>query len=171
MAFARREQAHGAGLDSAAQAHLNAALAPFVGRVLAGYMPIRTEISPLPAMATWAGPVCVPVVTAKDSALTFHRWSEGCEMIPGAFGAMVPATREVITPELLIVPLVAYTDTGARLGYGGGFYDRTLEALRAAGEVVAVGFAYSAQEAESLMQEPTDQPLDMIVTECGVIRL
>jgi 5-formyltetrahydrofolate cyclo-ligase len=87
-------------------------------------------------------------------------------MIEGAFGAQVPETGEEIVPELLIVPLVAFDRAGNRLGYGGGFYDRTLERLRAARpDTLAVGFAYSAQEAESLPLEPTDQTLDAIVTE------
>ena len=74
-------------------------------------------------------------------------------------------------PEILIVPLVAFDRQGGRLGYGGGFYDRTLEGLRAKGPVLAIGFAYAAQETEALPLEPTDQPLDMIVTESGVLPL
>jgi len=70
---------------------------------------------------------------------------------------------------VLIVPLVAFDRRGGRLGYGGGFYDRTLERLRARRTTVAIGFAYAAQEAEALPLEPTDQPLDMVVTETEVI--
>ncbi len=74
-----------------------------------------------------------------------------------------------MTPQILIVPLVAFSRTGGRLGYGGGFYDRTLEQLRAQGPVMAVGFAYAAQEDPALPIESTDQPLDLIVTEQGII--
>ncbi|MEL7206400.1 MAG: 5-formyltetrahydrofolate cyclo-ligase, partial [Pseudomonadota bacterium] len=85
------------------------------------------------------------------------------------FGAEVPLVDDFFDPEILIVPLVAFDRAGGRLGYGGGFYDRTLERLRARRATLAIGFAYQAQEAESLPLEPTDQPLDMIVTEREVI--
>ena len=74
-----------------------------------------------------------------------------------------------MNPALLIVPMLAFTLSGYRLGYGGGFYDRTLEDLRAKGEVRAIGFAFAAQEDPNLPVEATDQPLDMIVTENGVL--
>ena len=72
-------------------------------------------------------------------------------------------------PDVLIVPLVAFDRAGGRLGYGGGFYDRTLAQLRAAGPITAIGFAYAAQETATVPQEPTDVPLDLIVTEREVI--
>ena len=81
----------------------------------------------------------------------------------------MPAVDDFIEPEILIVPLVAFDRKGGRLGYGGGFYDRTLQALRASRPTLAIGFAFAAQEADSLPLEPTDQPLDLIVTERGVI--
>ena len=92
-------------------------------------------------------------------------------MVDGPFGASVPALGEEIVPEIVIVPLVAFDRQGGRLGYGGGFYDRTLEGLRARGPVLAIGFAFGAQEAEGLPLEPTDQPLDMIVTEKDVLSI
>jgi 5-formyltetrahydrofolate cyclo-ligase len=73
-----------------------------------------------------------------------------------------------VTPQILIVPLLAFDARGYRLGYGGGFYDRTLQGLRAAGPVTAIGFAYNAQEVAQVPTEPTDQPLDFIVTEAGI---
>lgn len=82
---------------------------------------------------------------------------------------MVPASGAWLVPDVLIVPLVAFDRSGGRLGYGGGFYDRTLAELRAAGPVTAIGFAYAAQEADALVQEATDAPLDQIVTEREVI--
>ncbi len=170
VAFARRKAAFGAGLDGAAQKALRGALKPFAGKTLAGYMPIRTEVDPLPVMAGWDGPVGVPVIAGEGLPLDFHRWLAGAEMIEGPFGAQVPAVADDVVPEVLIVPLVAFDARGYRLGYGGGFYDRTLERLRAARPTVAIGFAFAAQEAEALPIEPTDQPLDMIVTEAGVRR-
>lgn len=90
-------------------------------------------------------------------------------METGAFGAKIPSDGDLISPEVLIVPLVAFSRAGGRLGYGGGFYDRTLQALRAKKPTLAIGFAYAAQEQNDLPLEPTDQPLDLIVTEQGVI--
>ena len=90
-------------------------------------------------------------------------------MVKGDFGAFIPETGDWMEPEILIVPLVAFDRKGGRLGYGGGFYDRTLEMLRAERPTMAIGFAYTGQEAGDLPLEPTDQPLDMIVTETGVL--
>ena len=172
-AFARRKEAKSPDRDAVAVAHLLEMVLPFQGLALAGYMPIRTEVDPVPVMAAMAawGPVCVPVIKARGQPLEFHRWEPGCEMIEGAFGAYVPAKAEVIVPQVLIVPLVAFDRKGGRLGYGGGFYDRTLEGLRAGGEVTAIGYAFAAQEAEDLPFEPTDQSLDAIVTDADVLRL
>ena len=86
-------------------------------------------------------------------------------MVDGPFGARVPAEGIEMIPEVVIVPLVAFDRFGGRLGYGGGFYDRTLEGLRSRGPVYAVGYAWAAQEVENVPLEPTDQPLDALVTE------
>jgi 5-formyltetrahydrofolate cyclo-ligase len=148
-------------------------LAGYRGAPLSGYMPIRTEIDPLAAMEEAAayGPVCVPVILGRGQPLRFSRWTPGCTLKDGPFGARIPALDDFITPQILIVPLVAFDRKGGRLGYGGGYYDRTLEGLRARSAVLAIGYAYAAQEAEALPLEPSDQPLDMIVTEAGVIEL
>jgi 5-formyltetrahydrofolate cyclo-ligase len=90
-------------------------------------------------------------------------------MMEGPFGILVPENGEEIVPDVLIVPLAAFDDRGVRLGYGGGFYDRTLAELKARAEVHAVGFAYSAQHEVSLPYEATDVPLDAVVTEHGVL--
>ena len=168
--FARRKAVHGTGLDAPAQDHLARALEPYEGKVLAGYMPIRTEIDPVPVMDGWLGLVGVPVIRGAGEPLDFHRWFTGCAMVDGPFGARVPEVAEVVVPEALIVPLVAFDGAGARLGYGGGFYDRTLELLRAQGPVTAIGFAYAAQEVAKVPREPTDQLLDAVVTEHGLRR-
>ena len=169
-AFARRKLAFEAA--SAAQAgYLSEVLAGYRGVPLSGFMPIRTEINPLSAMEEAAahGPVGVPVIQAAGAALKFARWEPDCALVQGPFKAMVPAVLEYFEPEILIVPLVAFDRDGGRLGYGGGFYDRTLEGLRAKRATLAIGFAFAAQEAEGLPLEATDQPLDMIVTERGII--
>ena len=171
-AFARRKAAHEAG-GAGRSAALSGVLAGYRGVALAGYMPIRTEIDPTPAMTEAAahGPVGIPVIEGAGRPLKFARWEPEMPLVPGPFGAMIPERPEFMEPEILIVPLVAFDRRGGRLGYGGGFYDRTLEQLRARRATLAIGFAYAAQEADALPLEPTDQPLDMIVTEAGVIDL
>lgn len=136
--------------------------------VIAGYMPIRTEIDPRPAMAELSAThrIAVPVIAGEGRPLDFRQWAPGAAMVPGPFGAEVPAEGAWLTPDLIILPLVAFDRRGTRLGYGGGFYDRTLARL-AARRPIAIGFAYAAQELPDLPREPTDQPLDLIVTEAG----
>ncbi|MDP2081664.1 MAG: 5-formyltetrahydrofolate cyclo-ligase [Pseudotabrizicola sp.] len=168
-AFAVRKAAFAAGQGQAAEL-LADVLAGNRGAVLSGYMPMRTEIDPLPAMAAHQGAVGVPVIMGPAQALRFREWSPGCAMVAGAFGALIPADGAWLEPEVLIVPLLAFDARGYRLGYGGGFYDRTLEGLRARGPVLAIGFAFAAQEVAEVPIDATDQRLDMIVTEQGVRR-
>lgn len=170
-AFAARKIAHDMGQGTAA--HLSAVLAGYRGVPLAGYMAMRTEIDPTAAMeeASAHGPVGVPVIIGAGQPLQFRLWDPDCKMVKGDFGALIPETGAWMIPEILIVPLVAFDLKGGRLGYGGGFYDRTLEMLRATRPTLAIGFAYAGQEAQDLPLEPTDQPLDMIVTENGVVSL
>lgn len=165
-----RRLAHAAAPDRP-WAALQAFLAPQAGRILSGYLPIRSEIDPRPAMAAHAGPVCVPVVQGPGLPLRFRAWSPDAVLEPGVFGAAVPATGDWMDPEVLIVPLLAFDRRGCRLGYGGGFYDRTLAALRRRGPVLAVGFAYAAQEVDRVPTDATDQPLDALVTEAGPLPL
>ncbi|MEM1237874.1 MAG: 5-formyltetrahydrofolate cyclo-ligase [Pseudomonadota bacterium] len=171
-AFARRKLAHETAAPGSA-GMLSSFLAGHQGVPVAGYMPINTEIDPRPALeeAAARGPVCIPVIEAAATPLKFARWEPDMALVEGAFKAMIPADPEWVTPEIVIVPLVAFDAKGGRLGYGGGFYDRTLELLRAARPTLAAGFAYSAQEAEDLPLEPTDQPLDLIITEGKIIDL
>jgi 5-formyltetrahydrofolate cyclo-ligase len=168
-AFERRKLAHQPGAATAG--YLSEVLAGYRGVPLAGYMAMRTEIDPTAAMAEAAahGPVGVPVIIGAGQPLQFRLWEPDCEMIAGEFGAQIPASGAWMIPQIVIVPLVAFSRSGGRLGYGGGFYDRTLEKLRAAKPTLAIGFAYTAQEDENLPLEATDQPLDLIVTEQGVI--
>ncbi|WP_199259293.1 5-formyltetrahydrofolate cyclo-ligase [Paracoccus binzhouensis] len=161
--------ARGQGGDAAAMARqLIAALAPHRGKVLAGYWPMRDEADPRPAMAAHDGPVCLPVVPGPGRPLVFRAWDGRLEA--GSFGTShPPADSPELRPEVLIVPLAGFDRQGNRLGYGGGFYDRTLEKLRAEGGVVAIGYAFAVQEIRAIPVEPTDQPLDLIVTDRGVI--
>lgn len=170
IAFAARKTAHKADIGAGAGV-LSSFLAGYRGVPLAGYMPIRTEIDPLPAMeeACAHGVVGVPVIEAQGQPLHFARWEPDLEMVSGAFGAHIPAEQQFFEPEIVIVPLVAFDLKGGRLGYGGGFYDRTLALLRSRRATLAIGFAYDAQEAEELPLEPTDQPLDLIITVSRVL--
>lgn len=160
--------------ESRAQAHLLRLLAAAPATVIAGYWPIRTEIDPLPVLAALVGSgrrVALPVVEGADRPLAFREWQPGTAMVEGAFGAAVPAAGDWLRPDALVVPLLAFDAGLCRLGYGGGFYDRTLAGLRAGGgAVLAVGFAFAAQEVTALPLEPTDLALDAVVTEAGVRR-
>ncbi len=173
--YARRKVAHSAarsaGGDAMAQARLLEYLEPHAGQTISGYMPIRTEIDPVSVMTKLAqsGFMTVPVIEAVGLPLRFRQWTPTCEMVAGPFGAKVPAAGAWLEPEVLIVPLIAFDRDGGRLGYGGGFYDRSLEILRARRPTIAVGFAYADQECRGLPLESTDQPLDVIVTECETL--
>lgn len=170
-AFARRKTAFETS-TAVQSAYLSEVLAGYRGVPVAGYSPMRSEIDPLPALSETSahGPVGMPVIQAAATPLKFRAWHPGCTMIPGAFGATVPEVGDWIEPEIVIVPLVAFDARGGRLGYGGGFYDRTLEQLRARRATLAIGFAFAAQQASDLPLEPTDQTLDLIVTETGVLK-
>ncbi|WP_035256562.1 5-formyltetrahydrofolate cyclo-ligase [Actibacterium mucosum] len=147
---------------------LRAVLAPHADRVIAGYLPIRDEMDPRPAMGALKN-ACVPEVPGKGQPLQFRRWTPEAPLVAGAFGVMVPEGTPIVVPDVVIVPMLAFDGAGFRLGYGGGFYDRTLAALRANGECLAVGLAYAAQRADALPLDPFDQALDLIVTEEGVL--
>ncbi|MFD0980146.1 5-formyltetrahydrofolate cyclo-ligase [Tropicimonas aquimaris] len=171
-AMVRRAEAHAAHRESASDA-LTRALGSLREQVISGYLPIRTEADPLPAMKALAGAnrICVPVIQGPGQPLVFKEWRPGCALEEGPFRVMVPRDGDWLVPKVLIVPLLAFDPRFHRLGYGGGFYDRTLESLRAAGPIRAVGFAYGAQRVEALPPEPTDQPLDEVVTEAGAVPL
>ena len=165
-AFARRKVAFSAGQGQAAEI-LADVLSAHQGKALAGYMPMRTEIDPLPAMSAHQGLVGVPVIMAAATPLKFRDWGPGVAMVAGEFGALIPAEGAWVTPQVVIVPLLAFDPRGFRLGYGGGFYDRTLQGLRAKGPVLAIGFAFAAQEVDAVPTDDFDQRLDLIVTEAG----
>ncbi|WP_299912052.1 5-formyltetrahydrofolate cyclo-ligase [uncultured Paracoccus sp.] len=163
--------ARGQGGDQAAiDRHLTEILAPFEGQVLSGYVAMRGEADPGAAMAAHRGPLCLPVVTGKAVPLVFREWDGGL-LVPGPFGTSHPAeTAAVLTPHVLIVPLAGFDRQGNRIGYGGGYYDRTLQLLRGMGPVAAIGLAFGVQELPDIPAEPFDQPLDLIVTDREIIR-
>lgn len=164
--------ARGQGGDAAALGrNLARALLPWPDAVLAGYLPIRDEADPLAAMAAHRGPVCLPVVLGRARPLVFRAWN-GAEstLVAGSFGTRHPAdTCPELIPDVLIVPLVGFDRQGNRLGYGGGFYDRTLQILRETRAVRAIALAWAVQELPLIPTEPTDQPVDLIVTDRFVL--
>ena len=152
---------------------LSSVLAGYRGVPIAGYLPIKTEIDPLSAMeeASAHSLVGVPIIQGNSQPLKFSRWEPGCHLKKGPFDVQIPVNSNYLVPEVLIIPMVAFDRNGGRLGYGGGFYDRTLEYLRSRHATLAIGFAYSVQEFENLPLEPTDQKLDIIITEREIIEL
>ncbi len=172
-AQARRAEAHDpTGAAAQAAAALLAEVAP-AAAVASGYLPIRAEIDPLPALHALAdrgAALCLPVVVARGAPLIFRRWTPGAPTATDAFGVEIPLDDLPATPDLVIAPLLAFDRRGVRLGYGGGYYDRTLAALRAAGPVTAIGLAYAAQEAPTVPAGEDDQRLDWVVTEREAIR-
>jgi len=170
----RDEAAATAGADAGLQA-CRQALANIdfpVGAVVSAYWPIRSELDPRPLLSELAARGCrcaLPVIVERDAALEFRAWRDGVALVDGPFGTAEPAAdAPVVVPDIVIVPLVAFDPVGHRLGYGGGYYDRTLAALRDKSKVVAIGYAYAGQAVEALPVDAFDQRLDWLVTEESV---
>ena len=144
-------------------------------RTVSVFWAMGTEIDTVPLLTVLhAAGHCtaLPVVAARARPLIFKQWAPGDTLVDGGFGTSIPSPEaETVTPEVLFVPLLSFDDDGYRLGYGGGFYDRTLEMLRAENpNVVAIGVAFSAQQVDTVPRGPHDQPLDGIATEVGLRR-
>ncbi|MEE8222875.1 MAG: 5-formyltetrahydrofolate cyclo-ligase [Alphaproteobacteria bacterium] len=141
---------------------------------MAGYWPTAEEADIRPLMTALhqrGHRLALPRVVARGAPLRFLRWHPGDRLETGFGGILEPAAgTEEIHPEVLLVPLLGFDGTGLRLGYGGGFYDRTLAALRKARDVEAIGIAYSEQEVDSLPAGGHDERLDWVVTELGCRR-
>lgn len=138
-------------------------------RVVAGYMPMRSELDPQVLMRHLAGTgtvLCLPDVLADAAPLAFRRWSPDDALTTGRFDIAVPMPEaDTLVPDVLLVPMLAFDRQGHRLGYGGGYYDRTIAELRARGDALAVGLAFSGQVRDDLPFEVHDIRLDWIVTE------
>lgn len=137
---------------------------------VAGYWPMGNELDIRPALEAMHArgrSVGLPVVRGRGWPLAFRSWTPGDALLSGGFGTSVPAPdRAEVLPGLLLVPLLGFDRRGHRLGYGGGFYDMTIAALRGGGSgVTAVGVAFAVQEVDALPVEDFDQRLDAIVTE------
>jgi 5-formyltetrahydrofolate cyclo-ligase len=175
-ALAAREAVHrdGAGSARLAAGHALEEIARLrdVGCVSA-YLPVRNEIDPRPVMLSLFGlgyRICVPIIEGRGRPLRFRAWTPGVELVAGPYEVPMPASGEWLEPQALLVPMLAFDRRGHRLGYGGGFYDRTIEGLRARGEVHCFGFAYAAQEIPEVPDGGNDMRLDAIITEAGVMR-
>jgi len=138
------------------------------GVVIAGFWPLPGEIDIRPllhALVERGHPVVLPVTPPRGHPLTFGRWRPGDTLVVGRFGTFSPI-GEALAPGTLLVPLLAFDATGRRLGYGGGYYDRTLAALPGRD---TVGCAFAAQQVDCVFAEPHDIRLDLIATERGLI--
>jgi 5-formyltetrahydrofolate cyclo-ligase len=164
---------HGAGAARIVAGRVLAEIGGVKGLgIVAGYHPMRSEIDPLPALRALAGLgrlTALPVVEGRGRPLRFRAWSPGDPTEPGPMGTRVPAGGDWVEPDLILVPLLAFDAGCYRLGYGGGFYDRTLADLRARRPVRAIGLAYAAQEMAEVPHGPDDQRLDAVATEAGLV--
>ena len=168
----RRAEAHEQLKDLAGAALAERGLPEGIGAVpgiISGFIPYKSEITTVPLMNRlrregWR--TCLPVVIAAGQPLVFRAWAPGEPLVPGVWDIPVPTEAAAdVLPDVLLVPMLAFDRKGYRLGYGGGFYDRTLEKLRALKKVVAIGVAYHAQIAEDVPVGPHDAPLDYVMTE------
>ena len=143
------------------------------GAVIAGYWPIRDELDPRPlvqALAERGHGLALPVSVARGTALAFRTWKLGDPLVADVMRIEAPiSSAPEVVPSLVLVPMLAFDRGCRRLGYGAGFYDRTLATLRAGGTVIAVGLAFSAQEVERVPVAEDDAPLDAVVTEDGLV--
>ncbi len=147
-------------------------LAQHPGGPISGYWPMRSEPDLRPllnALAAIGRELALPAVVGPNQALRFHKWQPGAELVPGALGTATPdPDGPECLPEIMLVPLLAFDRDRQRLGYGGGFYDRTIASLRAAGRALfTIGIAYAELEIAHIPTDHWDQSLDAILTEQG----
>jgi 5-formyltetrahydrofolate cyclo-ligase len=138
--------------------------------VVSGYWPLAGELDPRPCLRRLAARgqrLALPRMQGQDRPLAFHAWRWDDPLALGRFGVMEPdPAQPLVTPDVLLVPLLGFDRRGHRLGYGKGYYDRTLRALREGGAApLAIGLAFALQEVGDVPVGPADQPLDAVVTE------
>jgi 5-formyltetrahydrofolate cyclo-ligase len=143
--------------------------------IVSGFMPMRTEINPLPLMhklADAGAQLALPVISGRGKPLIMRAYKFGDDLARGQWGIRepMPGARPV-APDIVIVPLAAFDRAGHRIGYGAGYYDMTIKALRAKKPVITVGIAFAAQEIPHVPATERDERLDLVLTEREVIDL
>ncbi|MBK8336625.1 MAG: 5-formyltetrahydrofolate cyclo-ligase [Sterolibacteriaceae bacterium] len=161
-----------------ASARIRAALAGLLAdigaRRLGLYWPVRGEVDVRETVGAWLAQDAsraagLPVVTAPRTAMTFRRWAPGAAMTDDAYGIAIPERDERLQPDCLVLPLVAFDQAGHRLGYGAGYFDRTIAALAAAGQRPSViGLGFERLRCRTIHPQPHDAPLDWLITEAGL---
>ena len=173
QALARRAEEHAvAEAGMRVREHGQRLMARLPGQVVSGYLPIRDELTPVPLLTGLLAAgrtLALPVIETKWAPLTFRQWKPGDQLVAAEFGLKEPARQApAVLPEVLLVPLAAFDAAGFRIGYGGGYYDRTLALYRAERAITAIGIAYDCQEVPPFHHEPHDQMLDFLLTPSGV---
>ncbi|MBX6322703.1 MAG: 5-formyltetrahydrofolate cyclo-ligase [Rhodospirillaceae bacterium] len=172
-AWASAEERARAG--AAARDRLLAAIPLPPGAAVSAFWSVGEEIDTRPlieALHARGHPVGLPVVVARGRPLVFRLWRPETALVPAGFGLLQPPPEAPeVVPAVSVTPLLAFDRAGWRLGYGGGFYDRTLALLRSRGGVLAVGYAFAIQEVEAVPRAPYDEPLDWLVTDRFALRL
>jgi 5-formyltetrahydrofolate cyclo-ligase len=145
------------------------------GGIVSGYFPIRDEIDPVPLLTGLiesGRQIALPVLVAKATPLIFRSWKPGETLETKTFGLREPLPSvPAVLPDILLVPVAAFDSAGFRIGYGGGYYDRTLDLYhRTNRKITAIGLAYDEQEVPQFPHEPHDQRLDYLITPTGVRR-
>jgi 5-formyltetrahydrofolate cyclo-ligase len=145
------------------------------GAIVAGYSPINSELDPFPLMRALAGKgavLALPVIIAREHALIFREWQPEEGLVRGPYGIFQPLSdAEEVDPDIVLVPLAAFDRAGHRIGYGRGYYDRTLQNLRAMKKITVIGLAFAVQEIEVVPRLPHDEQLDCVLTEHELIDL
>jgi 5-formyltetrahydrofolate cyclo-ligase len=145
------------------------------GTVVSGFMPLKSEINPLPLMqklAEQGALLALPRIVSRGSPLSMRAWEFGGRLDRGQWGIREPkADAREADPDVLLVPLLAFDRGGYRIGYGAGYYDMTIKRLRGLKAVAAVGIAFAAQEVSEIPKTPRDERLDLVLTEREVIDL
>jgi 5-formyltetrahydrofolate cyclo-ligase len=145
------------------------------GIVVSGFMPLKSEINPLPLMQKLAkqGPrLALPRIVGRGLPLSMRAWEFGVLLDRGQWGIREPkAEAPEVDPDVMLVPLLAFDRAGYRIGYGAGYYDMTIKRLRGLKAVTAVGVAFAAQEVPEIPKTPRDERLDLVLTEDEVIDL
>lgn len=155
--------------DAAIESRLFGLLSPRAPGLIAFCWPVRSEFDARPLMArllTQGWNACLPVVEQAASPMVFRSWVPGAAMDADRHGIPIPADGEPCRPDVILLPLVAFDRQGYRLGYGGGYFDRTLAALQPRPWTIGVG--YELGRVDSIRPEPHDVPLDLCVTEAGI---